>query len=93
MPGHVESQSFNRSRVTLGHAIGSQEQHANDGVQVFRRAPQTIIKMRQQFLDRKIIEKMVLEDLGPKNDPTAGAASGPSLTNDQTNRGSVCHAM
>jgi len=65
MPGHVESQSFNRSRVTQVMQL-LQEQHANDDVQIFRRAPQAIIKMRQQFLDRKIIEKMVSEDPRPR---------------------------
>ena len=38
MPSHVASQGFNRSRVTQVMQL-LQEQHANDDVQIFRRAP------------------------------------------------------
>ncbi|MDA3858782.1 MAG: hypothetical protein PF480_11245 [Roseovarius sp.] len=60
MPGHVESQSFDCGRVAQVVQL-LQEQNADDDVQILRRTTQPIIEMRQQFIDRKIIKKVVSE--------------------------------
>ena len=43
-----------------------QEQNANDDVQILRGAPEAIVKMRQQFIDRKIIKKVLPEHPRPR---------------------------
>lgn len=92
MPSHVESQGFNRSCITQVMQL-LQEQHADYYVQIFRRTPPTDHQNAVTILGSEDHRKDGIDRPPPKNDPAAGAASGPSLTNDQPNRGSVCHAM
>lgn len=65
VPGHVERQSLNGGRIAQIVQV-LQEQNANDDVQILRGAPEAIVKMRQQFFDRKIIKKVFPEHPRPR---------------------------
>ena len=92
MPSHVERQRFNcRGIAQIVQLL--QKQNADDDMQILRRPPHLRIKMRHQLANRKIFQKMVSENLGPKNNPAACAASRPSPTSDRKNLRSVYHAM
>ena len=53
-----DCQSLDGGRITQVMKL-LQEQNAKDDVQILRGAPEAIVKVRQQFIDRKIIKKVL----------------------------------
>ena len=65
VPGHVERHGLDGGRIAQVLQL-LQEQNANDDVQILRGASEAIVKMRQQFIDRKIIKKVIPEHPRPE---------------------------